>query len=210
MALREVDPDKPPRHVRTAAKKVGEAARAGKVVPLRSGQRARVRKKKARVLQDAVEAVAVADRANKILGQDVWRLRSIVSEKILYLFVHAENVGGGCMNGVIKMGRYPRLMRWKSGLRYDFLCVIAKPRWDRMTEEEHTQATYHALRHVHLDSDGRRGIEGHDHSGFYSEVEFFGVRSPEVKKIAEQLEFMGLLTKSASKKIDAVTEGGKA
>lgn len=189
MALTHIDAKRAEKAIKDGKAKAGRKT----LRPLRSGQKTKgVRKKKARVMRDAVEALEVLERANKILGQEVWRLRSIVSEKVLYLFVHTENIGGGCMNGAIKMGRYPRLMRWKSALRYDFLCVVPKPRWERMTDEEKTQAVYHALRHVRLDTDGRRGIEQHDHEGFYSEVEFFGVRSPEVKKIAEQLELAGI------------------
>ncbi len=61
---------------------------------LRSGQRARVRARKARAVTTFTEAADVEARANKILGQDVWRLRGIVSAKILYLFTSAEKVTG--------------------------------------------------------------------------------------------------------------------
>jgi hypothetical protein len=192
MALTKIDAERAKR----AVNKNIERVKAGKK-PLRAGQRARVRKKKARVLRDVIEATDVQARADKIIAYDGWRLGGLSDVKTLYLFTHAEKVGGGCMDDTVKMQRYPRLMRWKTGLKFEFLCVVPKPRWDRMTDEEKTQATFHALRHVKKDTDGRLGIWPHDHEGFYAEVEFFGVRSPEVKKIAEQLEFLGLLTKNA-------------
>lgn len=182
MALRDLDA--PPEHIAKTAAKITKAAKKGKVVRIPKAKK----QKKARVLRDSFEAEDVKARADHIMGAESFRMRGIVSEKVLYLFVPTENVGGGCLDGTIKLGRYPRLMRWKSGLRYDFLVVASKPRWERMTDEEKTRATYHAIRHIRLDSDGRRGIEPHDHEGFYAEVEFFGLRSPEVKKIAEQLD----------------------
>lgn len=173
-----------PEHIGKAAKKIGAAAKRGKVVKIPRAKKP----KKARVLRDASEAEAVKAIADKVMSAEAFRLRGIVSEKVLYLFVPTESVGGGCLDGTIKLGRYPRLMRWKSGLKYDFMVVTSKPRWERMTDDEKTRATYHALRHIKLDTDGRRGIEAHDHEGFYTEVEFFGLRTPEVKKIAEQLD----------------------
>ncbi|HEV8230190.1 MAG TPA: putative metallopeptidase [Candidatus Limnocylindria bacterium] len=169
--------------------------------PLRKGQRAKVRKaKKTRVLRDAVEATEVAERANKMIGADAWRLRSIVNVKTLFLFVHSENVGGGCLDGVIKTQRYPRLMRWKSGLKFEVLIVAAKPRWDRASDQEKTRYVFHALRHFWTDTNGAVRMQQHEISGFYAEVEFFGLRAPEIKKIAEQLDLVGHRTLTASEK----------
>jgi Putative phage metallopeptidase len=199
MAVRELEPDKPPRHVGGAAKKIGDAARKGKLVdlnkkPLRPGQRHRTRTRKPRVVTTFSEATDVQARADRIIGADVWRLRALAQARILYLFTSTERVSG-CMGGVVRASRYPRIMRWKTALKYEFLVLVARPVWDgRTTDEEKTQLVYHALRHLGSDTAGRWKVEAHDHTGFYSEVEFFGTRSPEVKRIAEQLDLFGYRT----------------
>jgi hypothetical protein len=184
-----------PPHVGRTVRKVRDAAKAGKLVdlnqkdkkPLRPGQRHKQRAKKVRVVTTFNEAGELQERSDKIIGQDVWRLRSIAQAKVLYLFTSAERITG-CVDGTVRAGRYPRMFRYKPALKYDFLVLVSRPRWDRATDEERTQLAYHGLRHLGSDTAGRWRTEPHDHEGFYSEVEFFGVRSPEVKKIAEQLD----------------------
>lgn len=163
--------------------------------PLRPGQRHRGRRtRKIKAVTSYSEAPELENRADKIIGADVWRLRSLAQEKILYLRSSAERISG-CMDGIVRAGRYPRLFRYKPGLKFEFLIVVAGPRWDRATDEDKTRIAYHALRHCGMDVNGRQRTEPHDHEGFYSEVEFFGVRSPEVKKITEQLELFERLHK---------------
>jgi hypothetical protein len=170
-------------------------AELGQLKPLRPGQRHRGRKaRKVKVVTSFTEAPEVENRADKIIGADVWRLRSLAQEKILYLYSSAERISG-CMDGIVRAGRYPRIFRYKPALKYEFLILVAKPRWDRATDEDKTRIAYHALRHCGLDVNGRQRTEPHDHEGFYSEVEFFGVRSPEVRKITEQLELFEPLHK---------------
>jgi hypothetical protein len=189
------DADTPPRHAGKTAKKIAEATKKGVLVqlekksrkPLRSGQRHRTRTKKIRPVTSYAEAAEVEARANKIIGTDSWRLHRLAPEKILYLFSTAERING-CLEGIISASRYPRKFRYKTTLRYEFLVVVAKPRWDRATDTDKTRLTYHALRHLGHNSGGARRVEGHDIEGFISEVEFFGLRSPEIKRIAEQLD----------------------
>lgn len=185
-----------PRHIGKSARKVKRAADKGEVVqfgdrkPLRPGQRHRTRAKKARIVTTFSEAGELQERADKIIGQDVWRLRSLAQAKTLYLFTSAERISG-CLDGTVRAGRYPRMFRYKSQLKYEFLILVAKPRWDRATDEEKTRITYHSLRHLGSDSAGRWRTEPHEIAGFYSEVEFFGLRAPEIKKISEQLALFG-------------------
>lgn len=154
---------------------------------LRSGQRAKAAgKRKPRILRDAVEATEVMERADKIIGSDAWRLGSLRSTKVLYLFSHAERVGK-CLDGIVRIGRYPKLMRWKSGLKFDLLVVVAKPRWDRAEDNDRTRIVFHALRHFWTDSDGTLRKYEHDVETFYAEVEHFGLKIPEIAKVAEQL-----------------------
>lgn len=159
----------------------------GKLRALRPGQRHRTRAKKRKAQTSYTEAPELENRADKILGADVWRLRSLVSEKILYLFSSAERITG-CMDGIISASRYPRKLRYKTTLRYEFLILVAKPRWERASDFDKTRIAYHGLRHLGIDTEGRQHMDPHDIEGFISEVEFFGLRSPEIKKIAEQLK----------------------
>lgn len=196
MAVRKQDVHSP-RHAGKTARKIADAAQRGELVdlnakdarrkPLRSGQREKVKKARKSTAPTFTEAEELQGRADKIMGQDVWRLRALVQAKVLYLFSTADRITG-CLDGTLKAGRYPRMFRYKPALRYDFLVLVSRPRWDRASDEEKTQIAYHGLRHLGSDTAGRWRTEGHDHEGFYSEVEFFGVRSPEVKKIAEQLD----------------------
>ena len=217
MAVRELtSDDKPPRHVGRTAKKVAAAAKGGTLhqlnakdrKPLRPGQRHRGRAKKARVFTTYSEAPEVEARADKILGAEVWRLRSLVSEKILYLFSSAERING-CMDGIISASRYPKKFRYKTALRYEFLVLVARPRWERATDEDRTRITYHALRHFGMDVNGRQRMDPHDIVGFVSEVEFFGLRSPEIKRIAEQLDlFQHRPLKASEKTAQSADAGG--
>lgn len=180
-----------PRHIGKTAKKVGEAAKKGEIVqfgkPLRPGQRHRTRAKKARIVTTFVEAEEVAARANKMIGADAFRLRGIQHAKILFLFTSAERITG-CMGGRIRVARFPRTFRYKSQLKFDFYVLIPRPQWDRAEDDEKSRVLYHGLREMGSDTAGRWHIEPHDIEGFISEVEFFGLRSPEIRRIAEQLQ----------------------
>lgn len=169
----------------------GKAA-LGQTKRVRLGQKAKVKLRKARILRDAIEAPDVAAIAEKMIGTEVWRLRSAQNVKVLYLFVHAEKIAGGCLEGIVKAQRYPRLMRWKAGLKFEILVLVSKPRWDRTTDEEKTRTVFHALKHFWTDTNNAIRMQQHDFSGFYQEVEHFGLKVPDIKKIAEQLELAGL------------------
>src|SRR5207244_11299212 len=114
------------------AKRAEKAAREGKakVKPLRPGQRHRTRARKPRIVTTFTEAGELQERADKIIGQDVWRLRSLAQAKVLYLFTSAERISG-CLEGVVRAGRYPRMFRYKAALKYEFLVLVAQPRWAR-------------------------------------------------------------------------------
>jgi hypothetical protein len=179
-------------HIGKTARKVKKAADKGEVVKLpkkalRSGQRHKARTKKPRIITTFVEAPDVEQRANVMIGQDAFRLRSLAQAKILYLYTSAERVAGGCVDGIIRTGRYPRVFRYKPALKYEFLVLVSRPQWDRASDEDRTRIAYHALRHFWSDSDGRWRVETHDLEGFLSEVEFFGLKTPQIKKVSEQL-----------------------
>ncbi|HEV8656928.1 MAG TPA: putative metallopeptidase [Candidatus Limnocylindria bacterium] len=186
---------KAPPHVGRTVKKVADAAKGGTLHqlnkkdkrPLRPGQRHKQRAKKVRVSTTYSEALEVEVRADKIMGADNWRLRRLQSEKILFLFSSAERITG-CMDGTVRAGRYPRKFQYKPALKYEWLVEVARPRWDRATDEDKTRIAYHGLRHLGMDTANRRRTEPHDFEGFINEVEFFGLRSPDVKRIAEQLQ----------------------
>lgn len=191
MALRDVDPDKPPRHIGKTAAKVGAAAKKGKLVPLRPGQRHRTRAKKARVVTTFTEATDVLAIADKIIGADAFRLHSLAQAKTLYLFTSAEKLSG-CMGGRVRTLRYPRMFRWKSGLRYDFVVLVARPQWERATDDEKTQITFHGIRHIGSDTAGRWRLDPHDVEGFFQEIEHFGLKSQDTRRIVEQLKLAGI------------------
>jgi hypothetical protein len=187
---------KAPPHIGKTARKLADAAKKGTLVelnkkdrkPLRPGQRHKARKpRKVRVSTTYSEAQEVEVRADKIMGADNWRLRRLASEKILFLYSSAERITG-CMDGIVSAGRYPRKFQYKPALRYEWLILVARPRWDRATDEDRTRIAYHGLRHLGMDTADRRRTEPHDFEGFINEVEFFGLRSPDVKRIAEQLQ----------------------
>lgn len=200
-----------PPHVGRAVKRVVDATKAGKLVdlnkkdkkPLRPGQRHKQRAKKVRVQTTYSESPEVENRADKIIGADAFRMRALAQAKIVFLSSTAERITG-CMDGTVRSGRYPRMWRYKAGLKFDFFLLVARPRWDRASDEEKTQIVFHGLRHLGSDTAGRWRIDPHDHEGFYSEVEFFGLRQPEVKKIAEQLDlFQHRPLKAAEKEMQA-------
>lgn len=185
---------KAPPHVGRTVRKVAAAAKSGTLhqlnkKALRPGQRVRgKRAKKVRVrTYPYSEAPDLEARADKIMGAENFRLRRLASEKVLYLRSNAERVSG-CMDGIVKAGRYPRKLQYKPALRYEWLIEVAGPRWDRATDEDKTRIAYHALRHLGMHTGGQRYTEPHDFEGFINEVEFFGLRSPDVKRIAEQLQ----------------------
>lgn len=186
---------KSPPHVGKALRKITRAAKAGKLVelnkkdrrPLRPGQRTRTRTRKPRIVTTYSEAPDLQNRADKIIGAGAFRMRALAQAKILYLFTSAERVTG-CLDGTVRAGRYPRLFRYKPALKYEFLALVSKPRWERGSDEDRTRITYHALRHMGSDTAGRWRTDPHDIEGFYTEVELFGLRTPEVKRIAEQLD----------------------
>jgi predicted metallopeptidase len=198
---------KAPPHVGRTVRKVRDAAKGGTLHqlnakdkrPLRPGQRHKQRAKKVRIQTAYTEAPEVENRSDKIVGADVWRLRSLAQAKVVFLFSTAERITG-CMDGTVRSGRYPRMWRYKAGLKFDFFVLVSRPRWDRASDEEKTQIVFHGLRHLGSDTAGRWRVDPHDHEGFYAEVEFFGVRSPEVKKIAEQLDLFEHRPLKASEK----------
>lgn len=208
MAVRK---DDVPKHVGRAARKIADAAKSGKLVdlnakdrkPLRPGQKAKTRKARTpRVTTTFAEAGELQERGDKIIGADAFRMRSLAQARILYLFTSAEKISG-CLGGLVRAGRYPRMFRYKAALKYDFLVLVARPQWDRAADEERTRIAYHALRHMGSDTAGRWRTEAHDHEGFYAEVEYFGLRSPEVKRIAEQLDlFQHRALKASEKKTE--------
>ena len=174
------------------AKRAEKAAREGvektKRKPLRPGQRHRTRSRKPRIVTTFSEAPDVQARADKIIGSDAWRLRGLANARILFLFTSAEKISG-CMQGQIRASRYPRIMRWKTALKFEFLVLVTKPTWEgRLSDEEKTQLVYHGLRHLGSDTAGRWRMEEHDFEGFLNEVEFFGLRSRDAKRIAEQMD----------------------
>jgi hypothetical protein len=188
MAVRK---DETPRHIGRAAKKVGDAAKQGKIVkfarkPLRSGQRHKGRAKKPRKVTVYSEDTDVQHKGDVMINQDAFRFRTLAPAKILYLRTTAERVGG-CLDGTVSASRYPRKFRFKAQLKYDYLVLVAGPRWDRSSDEERTRIVYHALRHFRM-GNSDWVTDAHDLDGFVSEVEFFGLRDSRWAKVAEQLQ----------------------
>lgn len=189
MALRDVDPDRPPRHVRGAAKKVGEAAKRGKVVgidrkPLRSGQRAKTPKEKREPIEFSVadEPKEVADRmisAGKLDG-----LSHLKRAVIAYLFTPQERVG---RDGMAAASRFQRKLHPIARVKYDFLIVFSSPIWHRLTAKQRSALVYHELLHCGSDSEGKFRMEPHDLEEFSAVVKNFGIWNERVGHMAVQM-----------------------
>lgn len=103
---------------------------------------------------------------------------------ILFLFTSATQVGRDKLATASKFAKKHLPLAEDD---YAFEIVVSKPGWEALTPEQQFAMTYHELLHCGDNDKGGWVVVPHDLEEFHAVVRHFGLWSPRVKQMAEQM-----------------------
>jgi hypothetical protein len=111
---------------------------------------------------------------------------SLIKEaNILFLFTTAEKIG---RDAAAQASKFAKKHLPLTDSDYSFEIVVSKPYWDRLGEDQRAALTYHELLHCSRNEKEQWVIARHDLEEFRAVVTHFGLWSPAVAGMYEQMK----------------------